>query len=452
MKCDGSVGQGITGLDRLTQARWDDMVTAFLAHSRDTPQHLGAILEDAPRCAAALAVKGLFFALLGRAELIREAGALLLQADKSASDVGATWREHQYIEALRTYLAGHLTQASAILQGVLKRHPDDSLAFKLDHAILFVLGKRRDMLQSVETFGKAFGEDHPHHGYVLGCRSFAQEENGHYADAERSGREALERSGDDAWGLHAVAHVYDMTGRAETGVSWLETQTNAWAHCNNFGYHVWWHLGLFYLDKGAFDRVLALYDDRVRAEHTDDYRDIANGASMLMRLEIEGVDVGHRWEELAALATNRVEPCCVVFADLHYMLALNGDGRDAAAGQLIDRLARDAQSSDHEMHEVAAVAGLPTALGLAAFRAGRYGAAFDLLREARPTLGRIGGSHAQRDVFSRLLIEAGIRAQRYGEAEAELAARTQRRGAEDGFTARRRDAISRAETAGLAAE
>ncbi len=104
------------------------------------------------------------------------------------------------------------------------------------------------------------------------------------------------------------------------------------------------------------------------------------------------------------------------------------------------------------MHEVAAVAGLPTARGLAAFRAGRYEIAFDALREAKPRLQRIGGSHAQRDVFARLMIEAAIRAERWREAEEELVARARRRGAEDGFTDRRRAALARLRGAGLAAE
>ena len=101
---------------------------------------------------------------------------------------------------------------------------------------------------------------------------------------------------------------------------------------------------------------------------------------MLMRLEAEGLDVGTRWEELADLAANRVEPGCVVFADLHYLLALGGAGRTAEADRLIERLARDAQSREHDMHEVAAVAGHPAALGLAAFRAGREALASVLVR------------------------------------------------------------------------
>jgi len=215
-------------------------------------------------------------------------------------------------------------------------------------------------------------------------------------------------------------------------------------------------LALFHLDRGEFDRVLALYDTRVRAEHTDDYRDIANGASMLLRLEIEGVDVGDRWDELAALAAGRVEDAEVVFADLHYLLALQGGRCDAEAERMVARLARDAQAHGqihgHDMHEIAAVAGLPAARGLAAFRDGDYLCAVEQLRGTQPMMQRIGGSHAQRDVFARLASEAAIRAQCWGEAEDELTARARRRGAEDGFTSRRRAAIARLRVAGIAAE
>ena len=329
---------------------------------------------------------------------------------------------------------------------------------KLIHAIRFVLGDRHGMLASLRSVIDHYDPAHPHAGYAMGCMSFALEENGFYPEAERLGRAGLELAPDDAWGLHAVAHVYDMTARNDAGVAWLSSQTERWAHCNNFGYHVWWHLALFHLDRGEFDRVLELYDGKIRAEHTDDYRDIANGAAMLVRLEIEGIDVGGRWTELAMLAAGRVEDGAVVFADLHYLLSLHGGERDAEAEMLIARLARDAQCTGHnmhdmhDMHEVAAVVGLPEARGLAAFRAGNYDIAFQQLRRARPLLQRIGGSHAQRDVFSRLLIEAAIRAQRWREAEDELVSRARRRGAEDGFTSRRREAIARLRMAGLAAE
>jgi tetratricopeptide (TPR) repeat protein len=450
MQMTDASGMRVALGDRAATEAWDRMVAAFLAHSAATPQHLATVLGRAPDFALGWAAKGLFYLLLGRSELVPVAAEALGKARGCLA--GASRREADYVAALAAYLAGRPSRAADILDAVLGRHPADTLAMKLVHAIRFVLGDRRGMLASVRGAIGAHGDGHPHAGYALGCLAFALEENGDYAAAERCGRAALERAPDDAWGLHAVAHVFDMTAQAEAGIAWLSERTDQWAHCNNFGYHVWWHLALFHLDRGEFDRVLELYDQKVRAEHTDDYRDIANGASMLVRLEIEGVDVRERWDELAALAAGRVEDGAVVFADLHYLMALHGAERDAEAEALAARIARDAQRSDHDMHEAAAVAGVPAARGLAAFRAGNYDAAFDWMRRARPALQRAGGSHAQRDVFSRLLVEAGIRAGRWRETEDELAARTARRGAEDGFTCRRRAAIARARLSGLAAE
>jgi len=447
-----AAGLPLTLDDAQAAAAWDRVVTGFLAHSAATPGHLAEALTQAPGFALGWATKGMFYLLLGRSELVAVAVQALAQAREGLNAAGGTWREQQYVAALIQYLAGRPSQAAETLASVLARHPEDSLAMKLVHAIRFVLGDRRGMLRAMKSAIPAYGPGHPHSGYARGCMAFAFEECGGYGEAERWGKAGIEVAPDDAWGLHAVAHVHDMTANTAAGIAWLTPQAHRWAHCNNFGYHVWWHLALFHLDRGAFDQVLELYDTRIRADRTDDYRDIANGASMLVRLEIEGVDVGDRWEELAALAAGRVEDGAVVFADLHYLLALHGGERDAAADRLVARLAVDAQRCDHEMHEVAAVAGLPAARGLAAFRAGNYKIAFEGLRASRPALQRTGGSHAQRDVFSRLLIEAGIRAGRWDETEAELRGRVLRRGAEDGFTHRRREAIARVRASGLAAD
>lgn len=447
-----STGLRISLQTAAAAAAWDKTVAAFLAHSSQTPRHLAQVLELSPDFALGWAAKGMFYLLLGRSELTATAREALARAEAALASVGATPRERHHVEALRLFLAGRPARAADRLVQLMVRDPGDSLAMKLVQAIRFMLGDRSGMLTAMQAVIHAYGPAHPHVGYALGCLSFALEENGDYLGAEQHGRAGLEHARDDAWGLHSVAHVYDMTARNSDGIAWLGQQTETWAHCNNFGYHVWWHLALFHLDQGDYERVLELYDQKVRAEHTDDYRDIANGASMLVRLEIEGVDVGARWEELAALSAGRVDEGCVVFADLHYLLSLQGGERHADADRLIERIAADARRADHDMHEVAGLAGLPTAMGLAAFRAGRYDVAFEQLRSARAASQRLGGSHAQRDVFSRLLIESGIRAGRWADAELELRARVARRGACDGFTDRRLEAISRARLSDVAAE
>jgi len=252
---------------------------------------------------------------------------------------------------------------------------------------------------------------------------------------------------DDAWGLHAVAHVHDMTGNAARGLDWLNGRDSAWAHCNNFRYHVWWHKALMFLDLGQIDAVLDLYDQKVRMDHTDDYRDISNGTALLMRLELEGVDVGTRWQELADLSAARTQDGCLIFADLHYLLALTGDGRDADASRLIARIRRDAQAASDTTCQRMAQPGLDAALGLQAFGQARYGDAFGHLSRARETMQLAGGSHAQRDVFERMTIDAALRAGMFEQAGAVLDQRKALHGyADDGYAAARRELIESAQT------
>ncbi|WP_428699453.1 tetratricopeptide repeat protein [Stappia sp.] len=413
-------------------APWTGTVHAFLSHGTRTPDLIAETLRLDPHFAMGHAAHGLFCMLLGRRELVDVARADWKTADQARKAVGASAREAAVVDALADWLGGYPSRAADRLDAALQAHPADPLLMKLVHAIRFVLGDAAGMHRSLESVAGAVGADHPAYGYFLGCRAFAFEEAGDYVTAERLGRQAVEHAPDDAWGLHAVAHVYDMTARADAGRQWLEANTAAFAHCNNFRFHVWWHLALMYLDKGDIARVLDLYDEEIRAERTDDYRDISNAASLLVRLEIEGANVGGRWEELARLSEGRVDDRCNIFADLHYLMALEGGDRREAADHLLASLGAHAEE-ETDMGRVAGAAGLPAARGLEAYGRGNFFSAFHHLDQARPALRSVGGSHAQRDVFERLAVEAALRAGLAGDAERVLRERLALRGGLDRF-------------------
>ena len=446
MPLSDAYGYDLTLDDAVASQHWDATVRAFLAHSAATATHLGATLNTAPQFALAHAAKGFFMLLLGRRELIDSAREAYQTASRTAPD--ATLRERRYVEALGLYLDGKITPAANLLDETLKAYPRDALLLKLVHALRFVLGDAVGMRSSIEAVIPTYGDDHPAAGYVNGCYAFALEETGDYLAAERRGRDGLVIACDDAWGLHAVAHVYDMTNRTSEGVAWISRQPQAWEHCNNFGYHVWWHLALFHLDRGEHARVLELYDQEIRKDKTDDYRDISNAASLLMRLELEGVDVGDRWEEVAEISANRTEDGCVVFADLHYLLALNGDQREDAARKLLTSMRAHAERRLGCMDAVASSAGVPAGHGLIAFASGDYASAYSQLTAARTHMPTVGGSHAQRDVFERITIEAALRAGLLTEARATLQDRTRRRGASDRYAELRLARIAELQSSG----
>ncbi|KZL19254.1 hypothetical protein PsAD2_02005 [Pseudovibrio axinellae] len=433
MRIDDQFEYSVTLSNKSALTHWNKTALAFLAHSAATPECLAQTLEADPDFAMAQATRGLFCLLLGRREMTATAFEAYAIADQCRRDTQVTDREHAVVDALNDWLHGSLSKAAERLDEVLLKYPRDALIMKLVHAIRFVLGQPSRMRSSIEGVISAYEDEHVAKGYVLGCYAFSLEESGDFEKAERVGRNAVEIQHDDAWGLHAVAHVLDMTGKSEEGIKWLDDRPQAWEHCNNFGYHVWWHLALLHLDRGNIERVLELYDQKFRKDHTDDYRDISNAASMLVRLELEGIKVGQRWEELAINSEKHIDDSCNVFADLHYMLALLGDNRRQASDHLLSRMRAFGEEDSSEMSQITKTTGSPTASGLMQFKNGNFFSAYHHLAEARPLLRTVGGSHAQRDVFERITIEAALRAGLCQEAKRMIDERSRLRGGSDTY-------------------
>jgi len=267
----------------------------------------------------------------------------------------------------------------------------------------------------------------PGYGFVLGCHAFGLEETGDYAAAERAGREAIDCNPSDIWAAHAVAHIFEMTGRPREGVAWVDSLQSNWAECNNFAFHTFWHRCLFLIELGLLDRVLDLYDREVRPESTDDLLDISNAVALLWRLEQAGVDVGDRWGELADRAQGHVDDHLLVFGDVHYLMALAAAGRTDDVACMVESMGRYAVESVETQAAVTREPGLALARAVLAHRRTDYTTVVEELLPVRDTIRRIGGSHAQRDLFAEMLIDAVLRAAHFDEAKGLLADRLDKR-------------------------
>ena len=415
---------------------WDRTIEAFLAHARETPVLINEVLTRFPDFALAPLVKGCLLLSLGRSELLGPARECLATG-KALLAVQPDTRTALFATALESWLDGKPRSAIHAMERVIDDHPRDALAIKLSHAIRFVLGDADGMRRSLSRVISVFGDDVPYAGYVRGCYAFALEETGAYAEAKEMGLRAVKLAPRDAWGRHAVAHVFEMEGRALEGVGWLEGQEASWSHCGNFSYHMFWHLALFQMELGRHSEVLALYDRAIRAEQTDDYRDIANAASLLERLVLAGVPVGDRWEELAEIAGRRTDDRRLVFADLHYLLALLGARRLDQAQALVSQLMRDARIGHSHDARVADDVGAPLAAALLAFQGERYSEAARLIGPVRHIVRQIGGSHAQRDIFEQIYLESLVRAGAKDAACHALGQRLRERGGHNLFATKR---------------
>ena len=288
-------------------------------------------------------MKGFANLILAREELL--APARQAHADARAALrtlAGGTADERMLVAGLGEAVEGRFARAAMVLDQILQRNPRAFLPAKIAHALRFMLGDAPGMLAASTRVLRRWPAGAPGYGFLLGCHALALEETGDLDAAERTGRLAVELEPDDAWGLHAVSHVHEMQGRTAEGIAWLEGSRPVWTGCNNFSFHMAWHLALFHLETGDHDQVLAIYDTQVRPHPTDDFRDVANAVSLLWRLEQEGVSVGARWGELGAIAMRRRRDTTLTFASLHNLLALIAMGEIDAAWELVDALATSA--------------------------------------------------------------------------------------------------------------
>ncbi|MEO1249903.1 MAG: tetratricopeptide repeat protein [Pseudomonadota bacterium] len=399
----------VTAANQEAVDRFDTLTRSFLAHSKTAQAALCACFDADEDLTLAHTARGFFCALLGQRRYLGAARESLTKAKASADRRGATNRESVLIAALEDVLSDRPAAGVERLNRHIERQPLDALSIKISHGLQFMLGHSNGMRSSLETVLPAWNESTPEYGYILGCYGFALEETGDYRAAEVTGRRGVGLAPDDAWGWHGVAHVMEMQGRAREGIVWLKAFEDRLPNVNNFAYHVFWHRALFHLEMGETDEVFRLYDNSIRADMTDDFRDIANGASLLMRLEFDGIDVGSRWEELADLSAGHLADHYLTFADAHYMMALASAGRPETVADMLESVKAASEGEGHGATMMRRFC-QPLMKAIAAFASGRYEVAQEALASVRSGLSSIGGSHAQRDVFEQMLVEAALRA------------------------------------------
>jgi tetratricopeptide (TPR) repeat protein len=351
-----------------------------------------------------------------------EAGALLkpLETERAWS---LAPRESHHLAAARAWADGDWQRAARALERALVANPRDLLALKVAQDLYFFLGSRLELRDVAARVLPAWPHDDPAWGYVQGIWAFGLEENGDYAGAETAATNALARNPRDVWGVHALAHVFEMEGRHERGVSFLSGSSPDWAG-SYFAVHNWWHLGLYLLELGRTGDALALYHERLRAARSAEWLDIVDAASLLWRLSLYGTDVTVPAAALAADVAELADVPVYVFNDWHAVMAFGLAGDHARNGRVIGANRRLTAATNRQAAERA---GLGLLEGFAAFAAGEPEATADLLIDIRPEAHAVGGSHAQRDVIDLTLIAAAARSGQAGLARALVAERTARK-------------------------
>lgn len=335
----------------------------------------------------------------------------------------ANERERAHAAAARKWLNGDFAGSIRAYGDILLDYPRDLLALQVAHVGDFLLGHSSMLRDRVAHVLPHWDSTVPGYGYVLGMHAFGLEECGAYSQAEDTGRRALDLNPRDPWAVHAVAHVMEMTGRVRDGIDWLTRREQDWAPENGFAFHNWWHLALYHLDTGDVPAVLQLYDRKVRPVASQVPLEMIDASALLWRLHLRGVDVGSRWQALAASWAPLIDHGYYAFNDVHAVMSFIGAQRLDLVARTIATLERKAPGNDTNAMMSREV-GLPMAQALLAFGAGYYNDVVELLLPVRTIANRFGGSNAQRDIVHQTLVEAALRAGNAGLSRALASERT----------------------------
>ena len=319
-------------------------------------------------------------------------------------------RERRHAGALKAWAAGDWQRHRDELGNLLAEYPRDLLALQVAHLADFFHADRESLRDRVARAMPGWSREDDSYGLLLGMHAFGLEENGAYPKAEEAGHTALHYDAEDCWAQHAVAHVLEMQSRQSEGIQFMELRTKNWAQADNgFAFHNWWHTALYHLDQGRPQRALEIYDAGIRPQANELRLMMLDAAALLWRMHLRRMNVGKRWEELAASYGKGNENGFYAFNDMHAMMAFVATGRSREAASLLKAVEASAREGNTN-GRMAREAGLVIVRAIEAFGREDYAEVVSLLAPVRDTARIIGGSNAQRDVLERTLLEAALRA------------------------------------------
>jgi len=373
---------------------------------------------------------GFALAHIGRARLHQlnmegaKARAMAAQAVQLAA--GATPREIAHVAIMAAVIESKPKLAVSGAEAHLEEYPRDALvlALLLGAFGLYAFSGRADhdaaKLAICERHARHYSED----WWFLSYLGWSHTEAGNLATGRALSERAMGLRSANANAAHGLSHAMFEQGDMEAGRSFFAQWMPAHDRQSFLHGHLAWHVALTALDAGDLDGALAIYEQHIKpaGRPYPPLNIFTDGASLLWRLSLAGrAGLEPHWRDIAAYGEKYFPQAGAHFADVHFALA-------AAAGSdaLETRLAQlEARAADGKL--APGPAAIDLCRGIRAFAEGDHDGAVRLLEPAISDLARIGGSHAQRELWEDTLIVAYMRAGHGDKAASRISARLDRR-------------------------
>jgi tetratricopeptide (TPR) repeat protein len=390
---------------------WDDFCWRYLTRRSGDAELLHGIIEADPDSGVAHAVAALFAVVGGDDSFDARAEAAAARAGRAPQE----WESSFVDVATRTVENGAWSEYDA-WQRHAETHPADLISFDMA-GFLIATSTRSDMFEGIEQLigrtRSAVGE----HVSVLGYEAMLRQEQGRLDEAHRLASRCLELDPPGSDGAHPMAHVYFESGDHAEGLAFLDRWLPTTDQESLFTTHLVWHAALHELQLGRADQAVERY---LVCGGT---RGPSDGTSLLWRCQMLGhVTPGTdpATPTMAEVVAPLVDGVPFTFVGAHVALGL------ATAGDS-EGLRRFARAAEGFTVPGASELLPDLSLGFAAYVEGDYAGAAEVLGRCADDFVRLGGSHAQREVFEDTLIQARTRAGQLEDAAALIQARLDRR-------------------------
>jgi tetratricopeptide (TPR) repeat protein len=385
----------------------------MLAYGRDAETAILQAITADPTCALAHAYAAAYYLTQENRKAWQQALPYLHTAQQYCAKI--TDREKLYVQAISAWANQEIDVAIALHEEITNQSPRDLISLQQGQYHYFYMGDKEKLLKIAQKVLPSNPYNHYlYNHYLYGMVAFGLEQCDQLETAENMANQAIAINRNDPWAHHAIAHVMETQGRVYEGIAWMESFADTWENCNSMLYtHNWWHIALYYLQLENYQKVLRLYDKHIWGRaNKQSPKDQVGAISLLLRLELHGVNVGDRWQGISPYLYSRIDEHALPFQDLHYVYALAKAGHHDWVNQMLVSMQYHTLSINPFLRRGWLEVAIPAAKGMVAHAQGDFRTTVAELQPVLSRLHEIGGSHAQRVLFRQVYQDAVLSAQK----------------------------------------
>jgi tetratricopeptide (TPR) repeat protein len=388
----------------------------LLAYGPAGEERLAAAIQADPGLAVAHTGVALLALVQGDAATARAAMASAREAVGSA-----TRRERQHVEALSAFVGGDSARGFALADEHLADFPRDAvLANQVSSAIALAGASDREAhrVAFMERLAPAYGDD----WWYQSALAFTYHEMDRFEESRRLSEASLRQYPRNAHAAHNLAHIAFETLDVDAGAAFLDDWMAGYDRRASFHCHLAWHQAMFALHEGRYAQALEIFErDILRSGNPRSA--MTDGTALLWRVKLDGAsEQPLPWRALADLAEKVSRPG-FLFGEVHAAFAFAACGDEAALARMMDGL----RALGAKGHPIAAGVVLPLVQGTAAFAAGDHAGALRHFEPVAAEMHRIGGSHAQWEIYEETMVQCYLALERYDDATRLVCRRLERR-------------------------